>query len=162
KVHRCPSLRDDPSGYLAFVCELLTREKFDVLVPIHEQGLVFARTPERVVPFAGVALPSFDSYRLAHGKAGFARPLAQLGWPPPPAVVVGSVAALRAAAVHYPCVIKTAVGTASRGTWMVRGPDDLVRALGELTAQNAFDDEVLVQDLVTGPVEHAQRCFGAA
>ena len=43
KFHRCPGLRDDPAGYLAFVEKLLAERPFDVLLPIHEQGFLFAR-----------------------------------------------------------------------------------------------------------------------
>jgi predicted ATP-grasp superfamily ATP-dependent carboligase len=159
KVHRCPGLRDDPAGYLAFIADLLTREKFDVLVPIHEQGMAFARAPERLTPLVGLAVPSFESYRLAHSKAGFGRLLAELGLPHPPTVVVRSTDELRAA-LRYPCVIKTAIGTASRGTWIVQEPDDLAPVLSELTDDaGAFDEEVLVQDRIAGPVEHAQAVF---
>src|SRR4051812_8157231 len=84
KFHRCPGLRDDPAGYLAFVEQLLDRRKFDVLLPIHEQGFLFARAPQRFEGRAGLALPEFESYRTAHGKAGFSRLLEELGLPQPP------------------------------------------------------------------------------
>src|ERR1700759_3822313 len=48
KFHRCPGLRDDPAGYLAFVEKLLAEPGFDVLLPIHEQGFLFARVKERL------------------------------------------------------------------------------------------------------------------
>ena len=73
KFHRCPGLRDDPDGFLRFVEELLAARHFDVLLPIHEQGFLFARVQERLGDRAGLALPSFVSYRAAHGKAGFSR-----------------------------------------------------------------------------------------
>jgi hypothetical protein len=37
KFHRCPGLRDDPAGYLAFIKQRLADRKFDVLLPTHEQ-----------------------------------------------------------------------------------------------------------------------------
>src|SRR5260370_7230723 len=84
KLHRCPGLRDDPAGFLRFVEDLLTSQHFDVLLPIHEQGFLFARVQERLGHHAGLALPGFDSYRAAHSKAGFSPPPDQLGLPPPP------------------------------------------------------------------------------
>ena len=48
KFHRCPGLRDDPAGYLSFVEKLLAERPYDVLLPIHEQGLLFARVRERL------------------------------------------------------------------------------------------------------------------
>jgi biotin carboxylase len=106
----------------------------------------------------GLALPSFDSYRTAHSKAGFSRLLDQLDLPQPPTRIVASAQAIREA-IRFPAVVKTSVGTASRGIWFVRHADDLEDALRDLTANDAFADEVLVQDLVAGTTEKAQSVF---
>jgi predicted ATP-grasp superfamily ATP-dependent carboligase len=158
KFHRCPGLRDDPAGYLAFVEKLLVERKFDVLLPTHEQGFLFARVQERFAARAGLALPSFESYRSAHSKAGFSRLLDELGLPQPATRIVKFADALRAA-VSFPCVVKTSIGTASRGIWFVRDEAGLARALQELNASDAFADEVLVQDLIAGTTEKAQAVF---
>jgi biotin carboxylase len=105
-----------------------------------------------------LALPNFESYRTAHSKAGFSRLLDQLDLPQPPTRIVASVQALRAV-IRFPAVIKTSVGTASRGIWFVRNADDLESALRELDAGAAFADEVLVQDLIAGTTEKAQSVF---
>jgi predicted ATP-grasp superfamily ATP-dependent carboligase len=63
------------------------------------------------------------------------------------------------AAVRFPCVVKTSIGTASRGIWFVRGDAGLLQVLQELAASEAFADEVLVQDLVAGATEKAQAVF---
>ena len=158
KFHRCPAMRDDPAGFLAFVEELLAAGHFDVLLPIHEQGFLFARVRQRLQDRVGLALPSFPSYRTAHGKAGFSRLLDQLGLPQPATRIVKSASELRDA-VRFPCVVKTSVGTASRGNWFVRNDGDLEAALQELRANGAFADEVLVQELVAGTTEKAQAVF---
>ena len=69
-----------------------------------------------------------------------------------------SVEALRDA-IRFPAVIKTPIGTASRGVWFARNADDLESALRDLCASDAFADEVLVQDLVAGTTEKAQSVF---
>src|SRR6478609_228608 len=66
KFHRCPGLRDDPAGFLGFIELLLASGHFDVLLPTHEQGFLFARVPQRLEGRVGLALPSFESYRTAH------------------------------------------------------------------------------------------------
>src|SRR5512138_2378247 len=63
KFHRCPGLRRDPAGFLAFVENLIATDDFDVLLPTHEQGLLFAKVQERFAGRIAVALPSFESYR---------------------------------------------------------------------------------------------------
>jgi predicted ATP-grasp superfamily ATP-dependent carboligase len=158
KFHRCPGLRADPAGFLAFIEQLLSRGHFDVLLPTHEQGFLFARARQRLEGRVGFAVPSFESYRTAHSKAGFSRLLDRLKLPQPPTRIVTSVQALRDA-IRFPAVIKTSIGTASRGIWFVRNADDLASALRDLDASDAFADEVLVQDLIAGTTEKAQSVF---
>jgi len=158
KFHRCPGLRDDPAGFLGFVEGLLSTGHYDVLLPTHEQGFLFARVQERLTKHVGLALPGFESYRAAHSKAGFSRLLDRLGLPQPATRIAGSESGLRRA-IKFPSVVKTSVGTASRGIWLVRNDDDLDLALRYLSASGAFDDEVLVQAFVPGAIEKAQAVF---
>src|ERR1700675_1866543 len=158
KFHRCPGLRTNPAGYLAFVERLIETGRFDVLLPTHEQGFLFARVPPRLEGRIGLALPGFESYRTAHSKAGFSRLLDQLNLPQPSTRIVTSAQALREA-IRFPAVVKTSVGTASRGIWFVRHADDLEHALRDLAASDALPDEVLAQDLVAGTTEKAQSVF---
>jgi predicted ATP-grasp superfamily ATP-dependent carboligase len=158
KYHHSPGLRDDPAGFLRFVEALLAARHFDVLLPIHEQGFLFARMRQRLENHAGLALPSFDSYRAAHSKAGFSRLLDQLELPQPATRIVTSAGELREL-IRFPSVVKTSIGTASRGIWRVRNPDELAEVVQDLCASGAFADEVLVQDFVAGATEKAQAVF---
>ena len=158
KFHRCPPLRDAPKGYLAFVESLLVSRGFDALLPTHEQGFLFARVQQRLAGKIALASPSFESYRTAHSKAGFSRLLSELGFPQPATAIVRSENELRAAA-RFPAVIKTSIGTASRGVWFVRDMHELDEAVRELVASDAFADEVLVQGFVAGTTEKAQSVF---
>ena len=78
----------------------------------------------RVAP--GWRCRALPSYRTAHSKAGFSRLLDQLGLPQPATRIVKSASELRDA-IRFPCVVKTSVGTASRGVWFVRNDSDLER-----------------------------------
>src|ERR1700709_2151279 len=73
KFRRCPGMRGDPADFLVFIEKLLAAQRFDVLLRIHEQGFLFARVSQRLGERVGLALPSFESYRVAHSKAGFSR-----------------------------------------------------------------------------------------
>jgi biotin carboxylase len=119
---------------------------------------LFARVQERFAGKVALASPAFDSYRTAHSKAGFSRLLNELGLPQPATVIVRSEKELRAA-LRFPAVIKTSIGTASRGVWFVRDPRELDEAARELIAADAFSDQVLVQDFVAGTTEKAQSVF---
>jgi hypothetical protein len=48
KFHRCPALAKDPAAYLIFIEKLLASRRFDVLLPIHEQGFLLARAAARI------------------------------------------------------------------------------------------------------------------
>jgi hypothetical protein len=160
KFHRCPGLRDDPKGYLAFMEALIARESFDVLIPIHEQGFVLATAADRLAAKVGIALPSFASYRTAFSKSRFSRLLDELALPQPATRFARSAQDLRNLAAP-PCLVKSAVGTASRGTFVIRTEADLARAMAELGAGGAFapGEEILVQEFVPGMIERAQAVF---
>ena len=156
KFHRCPGLREHPAEYLTFVLDLIARRPFDVLLPIHEQGLLFAKMRARLPPRIAVALPSFESYRKAHAKADFSRLLQELELPQPGTRIFKTAGELRNID-RFPCVIKTSIGTASRGIWFVHDQAELAPVLRELAGGDS--DEILVQDFVAGPMEHAQAVF---
>jgi predicted ATP-grasp superfamily ATP-dependent carboligase len=157
--HRSPGLRDQPAAYLAFVEDLLSRRRFDVLLPIHEQGLLFARVAPRLLKLAGLALPSFASYRAAHSKTGFALLLDELGLAQPPTRRLRS-GADPPAGLRFPCVLKSAIGTASRGTFVLRSTADLDAAWPQLRKVDEFGkNDVLLQEFVAGAVERAQAVF---
>jgi hypothetical protein len=62
EFHRCPGLRDDPAGYLGFIEKLVATGRFDVLLPTHEQGFLFAR-PRSACRFCRRGTAGF--YKLA-------------------------------------------------------------------------------------------------
>lgn len=158
RFHRCPGLGTDPEGYLSFVLDLVSRQHFDALLPIHEQAYLFAKARARLAPHVALALPSFASFEQVQSKAAFTRLLTALDLPQPPTTVIRSARELLAAR-RLPCVVKMAIGTASRSIWMVDDAAGFERVAAELDAIGAFDDEVLVQDRVEGPLERAQAVF---
>src|SRR5258705_11647664 len=91
--------------------------------------------------------------------------LDRLGLPQRATAIVKSERELRDA-IRFPCLVKTSVGSASRGIWFVRDDNDLEGVLQDLNTQDlniqglgangAFADELLVQDLIAGTTEKAQ------
>jgi hypothetical protein len=57
RSYRCPAVGTDPRGYLAFVLQHLTRERYDVLLPVHEQAFLFAKVRDQL-PAASVCRPT--------------------------------------------------------------------------------------------------------
>jgi len=161
KFHRCPGMRDNPGGFLTFVERLLARRHFDVLLPIHEQGFLFARVHARLADRVGLALPSFADYRSLHNKAGLSRLLGDLHLPQPATHIVSSENEARAAA-RFPCVVKTSVGTASQGIWFVHNDGDLNEALRELSARALSKTKYWCRNLSLARPRRRKPCFAAA
>jgi predicted ATP-grasp superfamily ATP-dependent carboligase len=155
RFHRCPGLGADPVGYVTFVLELLGRRRFDVLLPIHEQGYALSKAREAIENRVAVALPSHAAYQKAHSKASFSRLLSCLDLPQPRTLLVRTredVLALD----RFPLMLKAATGTASRAVWLVQKPHELAAAVRELARGGAFADDVVAQEFIDAPVEHAQ------
>ena len=146
RFHRCPALGNDPQGYLSFVIDLISGRRFDVLLPIHEQGFLFARVPEQIMSHVAVALPSFESYARPHSKDGFSRLASELNLPQPTTQFVATAEELHRIET-FPYVLKGAVGTASRSTWLINNRKDLQAAIYELERNGEFAEPVLVQKL---------------
>ncbi len=158
RFHRCPALGRDPKAYLRFIIHLISSRRFDVLLPIHEQGFLFARVQERIAPFAHIALPSFESYETALSKSKFSRLLSELDLPQPRTTFVSTIQELLELS-HFPVVLKSSIGTASGGVWVVENAAELKRAAAEMEHRRAFDDLVLAQQKVSGSLERAQAVF---
>ena len=116
--YRCPAVRTDPLGYLAFVREILTRERYDVLLPVHEQAFLFAKVRERLPAGIQLALAPFDSFLQVQGKAAFARLMDQLSLPKPPTHIVRARTELDVLD-DFPSYLKTDFSTAGQGVWRV-------------------------------------------
>jgi predicted ATP-grasp superfamily ATP-dependent carboligase len=138
--------------------DLLAARRFDVLLPIHEQGFLLSKVRDRIARHTAVALPSFDSYRRVFDKAAFSRFLAGLNLPQPDTRIVTTPHDLRQTD-RFPLVLKAAIATASRGTWIVQNHTDLARAVRALEHFGHLDGPVLVQQFVAGTVKHAQAVF---
>jgi len=94
RVHRSPRFGRDPDAYLAFVLDVLQRGGHDVLLPVHEQVLLFAKVRDAIPPSVGLAVSSFTAVSTLLSKISFARILTELGLPAPATRVVRSRAKL--------------------------------------------------------------------
>ena len=155
RFHRCPGIGGDPEGYLEFVTRLLATGQFDILLPIHEQGLLFAKVKDRIPSTVGIALPSFDAYAQALDKMLFSLLLTELCISQPKTLLLDGVDAIPRD-TRYPYFLKRPLGTASRAVWFIQSDADLECAKAEIGAPA---EGMLLQEFVEGPIEHAQALF---
>ena len=149
--HRCPHFSKDPAGYLNRLRELLRKERYDVLLPTHEQLYLVARFGEDLGRLTGVAVPDFPAVERLQSKAEFGRLLDEVGLPYPDTRIVRTRSELDQTA-DFPCYVKVAYSTAGTGVRRVNDPEQLRRFADELSARNVLDGEteVLVQQPARG------------
>lgn len=149
--YRCPSYSREPDAYLSFLVERLRAERYDVLLPTHEQVFLLARFREALSRYAGLALPAFEALDQVMSKAGFVRLLAELGLPYPATKIVRDRAGLLASA-EFPCYVKLAYSTAGEGVRYVADADQLHRVAEDFEAAGWLDGraEILVQAPAVG------------
>jgi len=162
--YRCPSYSREPEAYLAFLIDRLRAERYDVLLPTHEQVFLLARFRDELSRYAGLALPAFEALDQMMSKASFTRLLAELGLPYPPTNIVRDRAGLLASDA-FPFYAKLAYSTAGEGVRYVADADQLRRVVDDFEAAGWLDGraEILVQTpavgskrAVTGVFQHGR------
>jgi predicted ATP-grasp superfamily ATP-dependent carboligase len=157
RLHHAARFGIDPEAYLDGIIGLLEKVRFDVLFPAHEQAYLFARFQDRFSGLTHVALPGFAVFERLQSKVGFAGVLEELDLPSPPTVIARDEESLRNAAKVLPVYVKLAFGTATQGLFRAQSADDLTRAIEAVRGR--FDEGVVVQRVVAGPLERMQAVF---
>jgi hypothetical protein len=152
KVHRCPPIATRPKAYLEFALELAP--SFDVILPIHEQGLIFSKVPDRIPDGVGIALPSYEDYSTGLDKWRFSQLMRELDIPQPETRVVESAGEIPDPG--RPFIVKRPMSTASRGVHIVRTLGDAAAARIQIGGERG---QIIIQDFVDAPLEHAQFLF---
>jgi predicted ATP-grasp superfamily ATP-dependent carboligase len=154
KLHRCPPIATHPKAYLEFALELARSSKFDVILPIHEQGLIFSKVPHRIPDGVGIALPTYEAYSTALDKWTFSQAMHRLDMPQPKTFVVDSAADIPDTGL--PFIVKRPMSTASRGVQIVRTTDEVAAARVQIDGEKG---PIIIQDFIDAPLEHAQLLF---
>lgn len=156
--YRCPSYSRDPQAYLNFLLERLQTEKYDVLLPTHEQTYLLSRFREVIRQYVGLAVPDFETLEQMQSKATFARLLDRLEIPSPPTKIVVTRQELEQH-TDFPCFVKVDFSTAGRGVWHVHDQDEMRAAAAAIDFANGR--EVLIQQPARGLQCSALAVFDA-
>jgi predicted ATP-grasp superfamily ATP-dependent carboligase len=158
--YRCPPFALDPEGYRSFLCARLGAERYDVLLPVHDEVFLVARFQDDFRRRVGLAVPPFPALERLQSKSAFVRVLDELGLPHPPTTFVRTRAELRAAC-RFPCYLKLPYSTAGCGVWLVRDPAEAEGVADRLEAARILDgrSEVLVQQPAPGVLGVVQAVF---
>lgn len=156
RFHRCPPLGRDPDAYLARLLQVLDGDRYDVLLPVHEQAYLLSRVAENLRRRTHLAVADFTSFECLQSKLAFHELLVELGLPQPTTVVVSNAVEL-AGWSAFPRFVKTAYGTAGSGTWRIANAADRDRLIATLSTRSP--EPLLVQSVAPGHLEVAQAVF---
>ena len=157
---RSPSFSKQPTEFLKFLADLLVEEKYDVLLPTHEQVYLLSRVRESIAARVHVALPEFAVLERLQNKADFSRLLTEIDLPQP-ATMVLRVPDVLAHVSQFPFYLKLAHGTAGAGVWRIDSRSKLEQRL-EALCGNGFvgaQSEILVQQPGRGVQSTVQAVF---
>lgn len=154
-----PAYGNDPLLWLERALEAYHSGGFDLLFCTHEQAAVLAHQASRLTDEGVVtAVPSFAAYAKVFDKCAAQETLTELGIPTPRTMVVRSAGELLGCP-SYPVFVKQAVGNSSTGVLYVEDADAMVAVVRQFAADGSFDDGVVVQRRVTGPLVMVQAVF---
>jgi predicted ATP-grasp superfamily ATP-dependent carboligase len=128
--HRCPPYTSDPCGYLSFLAARLAAEKYDVLLPLHDEIYLLARVRDELAQRVAVAIADFPTVARLQSKLQFVALADELGLKYPDTHVVSHVAEL-ASWSEYPIYLKLDFGTAGQTVRLVRDRRELEAALAD-------------------------------
>lgn len=160
RVHRVPSLGEDPLGWLRRAVQLYATSGADVLFPTQEQVAVLSACRETVVG-AGVrtVVPAFSALARVQDKIAAFATLEAAGLPQPDGTVLSRASDL-AAWDRFPVYVKMPIGTASTGVRLVSDRRQAAEAAAGAEAAGAFGaGGVLVQAPLEGPLAMVQSVF---
>jgi predicted ATP-grasp superfamily ATP-dependent carboligase len=157
---RSPSFSKQPVQFLRFLAKVLTEEKYDVLLPTHEQVYLLSRVRESFDEHVGVALAGFAALERLQNKAEFSRLLTELNLPQPATTVIRSPDELVNLS-QFPLYLKLAHGTAGAGVWRIESRAELEQRAESLRRSGGFggQSEVLVQRPGLGLQSTVQAVF---
>jgi biotin carboxylase len=159
-LHRVPPYGSNPLDWLDAALAVLSRRRFDVLLPTQEQVAVLSRYPERVTALGvGLAVPPFEALVQVQDKVAAAATLARVSLPQPESIAAATLADLVRLA-RPPVFVKTPIGTATVGVRRVDDLDELHRVAAQLARSGAFElGGVMAQRLVEGPLVMVQAVY---
>lgn len=158
--YRCPRMGQDPGAYYAFLLDLIQRNHYAVLLPIHENAMLFSRAAGRLSQLTGLAVAKFEAFERLQSKVAFTLLLDELDLPHPPTRFITSLETFETCR-EYPYYVKLAYGTAGFGTWRVANSTEQAGVIQSLQQHGFFEKghPLLVQSVAPGILEVAQSVF---
>lgn len=153
RLYEFKPMGEDPQARLAAVIGIIKRVHIDILLPVSEEGVLFALTEHEALAklVALPPLPELDSFNTARDKWRLNQFACRHNLPAPPSLLVTFDATFeqRLAGLEYPVLLKPTRLTDGQGIRRFETRDDLRRFLHSQERQ-AVEGNYLVQSYVPG------------
>ncbi|MEQ8850318.1 MAG: ATP-grasp domain-containing protein [Phycisphaerales bacterium] len=134
--------RRDMDGFVDDLCEILEREKFDVLLPVSTNTVIpVSKHAERIRPLCPFPFPDYDKVEAAHNKATMIRIAEEAGVGVPRTRLIEPGADLDAMLEDYvfPVILKTRKGGGSNGVFPAATREELAAIVEKLELKPQSD-----------------------
>lgn len=150
RSYQVPPPRQQPDAYIEKLCEIMQRERIDLLIPTCEEIFYVSRGRDRLLDFGEVLVEGIDVLRSLHDKWLFAEMAREVGALVPQTVRVQSPAQLREAMLQArgPVVLKPVYSRFAAHVQIVADPSSVAgqSTLPEPTGRQPW----LVQPFIKG------------
>lgn len=133
RLHRLPRVDADPVAHLRGVAQLMESQRFDALLPTHEQAWLYAEGRRLLPPQCPVAVSSPQAFARVQGKIGFAHLADELGLSQPRWRQVSTAAEI--IEFGLPCWLKLDHSTAGAGVAKVSTPSQAAEVVARWNPQ---------------------------
>ncbi|HEX4412805.1 MAG TPA: hypothetical protein VH107_04195, partial [Lacipirellulaceae bacterium] len=154
--YRCPRFSVDPNGFLRCLGERLAAEKYDVLLPMHDEIFLVARVREALQQRVALAVHDFSVIDRLQSKLQFLKICQDLQLPHPETRVVSSERELNEWR-EFPSFVKLDYGTAGQTVQLVKNEHEMRAAIAKFRALGVWSDGVPL--LVQQPSDGTQSVF---
>jgi hypothetical protein len=158
--HRCPSFTADPCGFLQCLGERLRHDRYDVLLPPHDEVFLLSRVGEPLRRLVRVAIPDFDVITILQSKLQFHALAKELQLPQPEAQVLTDQHEIDRWS-NYPRYAKLDFGTAGQTVRLVQSREELEAALRDFQEHGWWSPgmPILMQKPATGAQGFVRAIF---
>jgi hypothetical protein len=151
---RAPRLKNNPKIYLQFLLKLIQKEKFDVVLPVHEEGLLLAANKKEIFKYTNFLLGSAENFHTIMNKKSFLELTKSLNLPVPKMAFVKNIEDVAIAGI-FPCWVKLPYGTSSTGVVRIANEKIVKEKLKEFGS----DSDFIIQEEIIGDQLTIQALF---
>ena len=151
---KSPHLGSNPRALFEFIIRRLQSESYDVILPIHEEGLLLAKYQNVFGKYTNLLIGDVSAFHTIMNKRLCLERAQFLGIPTPQMKIAHTLDEV-AQLAEFPCYVKLPYGTSSSGVRRIASPQDCASQLRSF----ADSPEFIIQKEIVGDLFVIQSVF---